>query len=255
MADPVATSPLAREGFVASAMFRARYSARSMLSAYPSVFLPLARGRYAGNVGRVMDPRRTEVVIDGFQRSANTFAVAAFQMAQPKPVNVAHHLHAAAQIIAAARSGIPTIVLIRAPEETILSHLVRLPYASARQAIKNYIRFYEGVYPRRHGFVVGEFRTVTSDFGSVIRELNDRFGTSFKGFDHTEENVRRCFELIEERNRQRFGSVEEHTVARPSSKRALQKEQVRARYLGPRLAGLRARAERAYRALVSERSD
>ena len=128
-------------------------------------------------------------MIDGFQRSANTFAVTAFQVAQPEPVNVAHHLHAAAQIIAAVRAGIPTIVLVREPEETILSHMIRLPYATGRQAIKNYIRFCEGVAPYRRGFVVGEFRAVTSDFGAVVRDLNATFHTSFAEFEHTDENV------------------------------------------------------------------
>ena len=251
MAEPMTVSPLARTGSVAVGLSRARYSVRSALSTKPGLYLPLARRRYAGNVGKVVEPGATQVVIDGFQRSANTFAVTAFQVAQPEPVNVAHHLHAAAQIIAAVRAGIPTIVLVREPEETILSHMIRLPYATGRQAIKNYIRFCEGVEPYRRGFVVGEFRAVTSDFGAVVRDLNATFHTSFAEFEHTDENVRRCFDLIEQRNRERFGSVEEHTVARPSSERAHEKESVRERFMDPGLAGLRDRADRAYAALVT----
>jgi hypothetical protein len=251
VAESMTTSPLARSGSVAVGVSRARYSVRSALSTRPSLYLPLARRRYAGNVGKVVEPGVTQVVIDGFQRSANTFAVTAFQVAQPGPVNVAHHLHAAAQIIAAVRADIPTIVLVREPEETILSHMIRLPYCTARQAIKNYTRFCEGVEPYRRGFVVGEFRAVTSDFGSVIRDLNARFATSFAEFEHTDDNVRRCFALIEERNRERFGSVEEHTVARPSSERAHEKERVRERFMAPALAGLRDRADSAYAALVT----
>jgi hypothetical protein len=249
--EPATTSPLARTGALAVGGARVRYSVRSVLSAHPALYLPLARRRYAGNAGKVFEPGATQVVIDGFQRSANTFSVTAFQMAQPEPVNVAHHLHAGAQIIAAVRAGVPTIVLARAPEATILSHMVRLPYATARQAIMNYIRFYESVLPYRDGFVVGEFAEVTTDFGGVIRRLNHRFSTAFASFDHTEENVRRCFDAIEERNLQRFGSIEEHTVARPSSERTADKESTRARFDDPALEGLRARAARGYDALVS----
>ena len=250
MAEPMTASPLARTGSLAVARARTRYSVRSVLSSRPGVYLPLARRRYAGNAGKVFEPGATQAVIDGFQRSANTFAVTAFQMAQPEPVNVAHHLHAAAQIIAAVRAGVPAVVLVRSPEETILSHMVRLPYATARQAIKNYIRFYESVYPYRDRFVVGEFTEVTSDFGAVIRRLNERFGTSFTEFDHTQENVQRCFDAIEVRNVERFGSVEEHTVARPSSERAVEKESIRARFMAPEVAALRERAARGYQALV-----
>ena len=56
----------------------------------------------------------TELVIEAFPRSANTFATVAFQLSQPAPVRVAHHLHAPAQVTeargadagAAASSGI-----------------------------------------------------------------------------------------------------------------------------------------------------
>ncbi|RMG27959.1 MAG: hypothetical protein D6732_19595, partial [Methanobacteriota archaeon] len=41
---------------------------------------------------------RTEIVIEGYPRSANTFAVVAFRLAQNRPVKIAHHLHMEAQI-------------------------------------------------------------------------------------------------------------------------------------------------------------
>jgi hypothetical protein len=38
---------------------------------------------------------------------------------------------------------------------------------------------------------------VTADYAVVIRSLNERFGTSFREFEHTPENVRACFEAME----------------------------------------------------------
>jgi hypothetical protein len=141
----------------------------------------------------------TELVIDGYQRSANTFAVYAFQSAQQQRVRLAHHLHAPAQLIEAARRQIPALVLIRDPEETILSHVMYEPNASFGSALVSYERFYSRLLPYREAFVVGDFHDITTDLGSVIRRVNERFGTSFQEFDTTDENVRRCFELIEER--------------------------------------------------------
>ena len=43
----------------------------------------------------------TQLVIEGFPRSANTFAVITFWHLQPKKVIVAHHQHVPAQIIRA----------------------------------------------------------------------------------------------------------------------------------------------------------
>ena len=60
-------------------------------------------------------------------------------------------------------------------------------------------RFYARLLPYRDRMVVGEFGRVTSDLGSLIEEMNARFGTAFTPFVHTPENVERVFAFIEER--------------------------------------------------------
>jgi hypothetical protein len=139
----------------------------------------------------------TCLVIDGYTRCATTFAVYAFQLAQPRPVRMAHHLHAPAQLIAAARRGLPTIALIREPRGAILSQLIREPDVDLRDALVAYTRFYRSLMAYAGSFVLGEFDEVTSDFGAVIRRVNRRFATSFAEFDHTQEQARACFDLIE----------------------------------------------------------
>src|SRR5690242_11568578 len=62
-----------------------RHLARSRFTEHPSIYLPFARRRYPGPSPNVIGPQ-TELVIDGYMRSANTFAVYAFQMAQRRPV-------------------------------------------------------------------------------------------------------------------------------------------------------------------------
>lgn len=241
---------MGRRADLRTRLCRLRYGARTLLSVYPSVYLPFARRKY-GSEG-VVDSQ-TEVVIEGFQRSGNTFAVIGFQLAQGRPTRVAHHLHAAAQVVAAARMGIPTLVLIRDPAESATSHMLREPCITGRQALSNWIRFYERVLPYRDRFVVAEFGAVTTDLGAVIRRLNERFRTVFAEFEHTEANVARCFELIEQRNRERYGTLVESHVARPSAKRDALKQSVRSDVCSDALAGLRALALRRYRALVDAR--
>ena len=85
----------------------------------------------------------TELVIDGFTRSASTFAVVAFQLAQPRPVRVGHHLHAPGQIIRAVRLGVPVLLTVRPPEDTVLSLVVREPYVTIPQGLHAYARFHE----------------------------------------------------------------------------------------------------------------
>jgi hypothetical protein len=256
-----------------------RHIGRRWLTRYPALYLPVARARHAN---AVVD-EATDIVIDGFTRSTGTFSVIAFQLAQNDHVRAAHHLHAAAQFIAAAELGTPTMVTVRPPEPTILSAMLRHPLVTPGQWLKFYIEFYESLRPMRDRFVIATFEEVTADFGAVTHRVNQRFGTDFKEFCHTEENVATCFAMIEERSqgppwgdpmrrflsgvisadeywgvtqpyreeRERYWhSVPEQRIARPSGEREAFKAEVRSRYLVPRLAGLRRRAEEAYEAVV-----
>lgn len=193
---------------------------------------------------RVVSPT-TQIVIDGFPRSANTFAVIAFSMAQPHEVEVAHHVHLPAQILAAVRGNLPTILLIREPEEVVTSLVLRFPHISVPKALKRYVRFHRLLTPHRGAIVVADFPDVVSDYGSVIRRVNERFETRFAEFHHTPESVAECLTLIGEWDRGRFGAGEafDRRAARPSSTRESMKAQLRPLYQSDRLAALRREAE------------
>src|SRR5439155_9424494 len=111
------------------------------------------------------------------------------------------HLHAAAQLIAGTKLGIPTIVLIREPAESVASEAIRSYPVPLRSVLHAYCCFYEALRPYLDCMTVGEFRTVTSDFGSVIQAVNCRFGTSFGLFEHRPEKMSTVFKLIEEREK------------------------------------------------------
>jgi hypothetical protein len=216
------------------------------------VFLPSVRFRPA--LREPEDPRpsvsrSTEIVIEGFPRSGNTFAVVAFRFAQDRQLKMAHHLHAAAQIKRAAQLHIPAIVLIREPSEAILSVLVRDPHASTRWALHSYIRFYSAVAPHLEKTVVAPFAIVTSDLASIIRVVNKRYGTAFKEFVPTEEaldSVRQTVEWMGRRDSESTGWDFRLGVALPSEQRQRAKEARRTEYLDDRNEPLRMRAELLY---------
>jgi hypothetical protein len=188
-------------------------------------------------------------VIEGYPRSANTFAVAAFQLAQGREVEIAHHLHGAAQIKRAARLGVPAVVLVREPSEAILSLMVRDPTASVRWAIHSYVRFYSNVVPHLDKIVIAPFVTVTSDFGSIIRVVNARYGTAFKDFVTTEGTLEEIWQTVESMGRRdsmRTGQDYDQGVALPSDERRRAKEARRSEYLDERNKPLRLTAESLY---------
>jgi len=186
----------------------------------------------------------TDIVIEGYPRSANTFAVAAFLLAQPRPVNIAHHLHVPIQVIRAVQWGIPALVLLRNPDDAVLSWLVRERGLSVARALKDYVAFYTALRPYRYGFVLATFEDVTQHFPQVVDWVNQRFGTRFRALELTPENLTRIFALVEAWDRADTGRdrVTETTVARPSAVRAVLKEAHKQELLHPRWQHLRAAA-------------
>jgi hypothetical protein len=228
------------------------YSTRYVVNAYPAVYMPLARIRHSDRADWSVrhDP---ELVIEGFGRSGSTFAVDAFELAQPSPVRLAHHTHAAAQVITAVKWGIPTILIVRHPEQVVPSHMARRDIG-ARPPLVAWIRFHERLLPYRYGFVVTPFEEMTSNLGVAIQRVNKRFGTNFGAFDHNPASQALVFDRIEARNRQRFGigtPEGERSLARPTPEREARKQTLRSAYEAPVLSSLRVRAERVYRSLVS----
>ncbi|HEY3764676.1 MAG TPA: hypothetical protein VGL44_05920 [Gaiellales bacterium] len=243
----------------ASAVLRARareasYRTRYLLNAYPAFYMPMGRVRHRGK-SEYLVQRETELVIEGCGRAGSTFAVIAFNSAQSRPVRLAHHTHAAAQVLTAVKWGIPTLVIVRPPLDSALAHMARRDIP-ARPALVSWIRFHRRILPVRHGFVAVSFADMTSDFGAAVVKVNEAFGTSFGVFDHTPENEVGVFAAIEGRNRDRWGEQmtpeRARSLARPTPERAAKKERLRTELEAPGLAGLRAQAHDLYQTLVGQ---
>src|SRR3954454_24963560 len=149
------------------------WSLRTRWSEHRS-YLTYSRYRHPLNV--VDDT--TQLVIEAFPRSANTFATVAFQLSQPAPVRVAHHLHAPAQVADGVRRGIPVLVLVRHPRDAVTSQVIRSPGISVPSALSAYTRFHGFVATVGTGCQIATFEQVTGDFGFVIDALNRRYGTN-----------------------------------------------------------------------------
>lgn len=234
------------------------YRLRTFSRQHPALFLPFARWRWTrwraqycpdttGPEPAAPHPldRDTKIVIEAYPRSGNTFAHVAFKFAQPQPVKIGHHTHAAAHLIAAARRGMPALAVARAPEDAVISYLIGDfdPNLSMRQAIREYIAFYGPLLPYRDKIYIATFEELTTDFGAVIRQVNQRFGTDFTPFEHTEANVERCFELIDAGYELTFGPLSEKVVSRPAESRQALKQELREQYRTPELADVRDRAQ------------
>ncbi len=182
-----------------------RTGLRNFISSYPSVYFSIAN---PSNDPRLINSE-TEIVIEGFPRCGNSFAEAAFRVAQAKEVQIAHHSHASAQVIRAHRQGVPCIVVFRPPENAVTSLLHKYPShtTTIRQTINQYIRFYQDILPYKESYILASFKSVTNDYGIVIDLLNNKFNCQFNRFEHTEKNVERAFELVDQLTLERTGNA------------------------------------------------
>jgi hypothetical protein len=228
--------------------YRVRREARTFLGRWPGAARRFRTGEFPTGA--------TEICIEGFLRSGNTFAVIAFQRAQPRVVSIAHHTHAAGAVIAAVEMGTPTLVLIRPPEESVLSYVIRWPSLTIGQALRGYVRFYEPLVAHRDRFVVGRFDEVTADLGAAIRRVNDRFGTDFVPYEPTEENeraVRAELDIWDANTNRQEGGPAELGRGRPTEEKEARKAALRDAYRSSPYARARARAEAVYRTITSTR--
>jgi hypothetical protein len=141
----------------------------------------------------------TRFVIEGFPRSANTYAVVALEAANGRQGRrLAHHTHSSVTIMRACHLHIPILFLIRRPEDAVLSLCARYPGLSSDQGLSSYIRFHQKILPVLSDIYVARFEDVVEDFGSVIAGVNDRYGLRFSCYTKTPEAEASLIRRIDE---------------------------------------------------------
>ena len=173
---------------------RLNFSLRSLVAREPSLWLlyqPYIWWRKnkrqtlgkAKNVSETFVHEQTELVIDGFQGSANGFAVAGFKQHQSQKVRLAHHMHSPAEIIKAIEQQTPVILLIREPIGAVISLTSRWSYISVSQGLESYIKFYQKLSDYQDGYVVSTFEQTIQHLDKIVDRVNYKFNTNFDSID------------------------------------------------------------------------
>ncbi|WP_407916752.1 hypothetical protein [Kitasatospora sp. NE20-6] len=193
----------------------------------------------------------TALLIEGYPRSANTFCVVAFHMANGTDLRLAHHLHTPVNVERAVRFGVPAIVLVRDPLAAVASHMVRSPWVRPADGLTGYTRFYERVRRLADSLVIADHGRVTTDFGGVVAQANRRFGTDFALYRPSPENDRAAMARIDAIERaDSGGALRPSRVPRPHPARQAQLREATARLRDPRLHDRLVRATTVYEDLT-----
>lgn len=186
---------------------------RRLVDSYAGV--PYLKRR--GSMQSLLPSTNSDVLIDGFPRSAGSFAYYAFQVANVRRT-VKGHTHSSDVIRKAIHFGVPTILLVREPIGCLASFTQFVPDLSVHTALLHYRRFYRCIAPLTPMATVGTFDEVTTNFGSVIDRTNRKFDTDFATYEDTPQNKSQVTRMLEQAN-QHYSTGTELTAARPSKSR------------------------------------
>lgn len=184
----------------------------------------------------------TDVMIEGYPSAANSVARETLALTQPG-ISVASHLHSATHVRRALALGVPVLVVLRPPADSIASIMARFPDQGFRPGteLRRYERFYRAITPLADQVALSRFEDTVDRLGTVLRAMNSRLGTRFVPFADGDPAIGdRVREVLDAWSETRFGDRAATSTARPSDARrqALDaaRTAVRDRRYAPRLA-------------------
>jgi len=187
----------------------------------------------------------TDLLIDGFPRSANTYASEAILLANPG-LTLAHHLHQPRPVEWAVARNTPALLLIRDPDAAVASFRCFEPRIPIDKAYAGYAYYYERLWPIVPALVVAEFDEVVANLTRVVATLNNRYGLKLTAPDA--DAAAQIFERVDDFSRRHFGEHDfDAKVARPAERPA------RGDGIADADPEVRARAYRAYERVIAAR--
>ena len=116
---------------------------------------------------------QTDIVIEGYPRSSNSFTVWMLGVLQGEEpyLSVAHHTHTTENLRLGLYFGKPIVVLVRPAEDAILSFMI-YGDQSVEYATERYKAFYSGVLRLPEPPMAVRFETVVTDVNQVVTRIN-----------------------------------------------------------------------------------
>ncbi len=163
--------------------------------------------------------KNTDLTIDGFQRSANTFAYVGFSILN-NHTRVAHHAHTSSQIIYSVNNDIPVLLLIRNPIDSIVSFYIFLngevPF---KVIINSWKHFYLPLIKFKDKIFVSDFNDTINDFEDTIKKINSFYNLNFKTNYYEKDLEKEIFKKIEQSHKNHFDNSSKNKIAIPYNDR------------------------------------
>jgi hypothetical protein len=172
----------------------------------------------------------TEIVVDSFPRCGNTFLYHLLRETQPPGTRIAHHMHSAGHLAMGSRLGIPTISIVRHPQDACLSLIIRNPKAQAKDTLLNYLHFHMTLSKLKKVYIV-DFNLLIHNTDKAFIYITKRYPSiKYRTIDDLViKNVSKRVGNADRRDRERRGDQRgsEFTVGKPNAIREKIKEERR----------------------------
>lgn len=122
----------------------------------------------------------TDIVLEGYPRSANTYLYRIIRAASGDKLKISHHVHRPQQVLMALRYRIPCFVIFRHPLDAIASYLVREPSFTVNRCMVDYLQFAQTTIAQvgQPGLYILTFDKIVADPKSVTHAILTKIGQS-----------------------------------------------------------------------------
>ena len=200
-------------------------------------FYPFILKHFNQRLYKNLAKESTQLIIEGFPRSANTFLVHATEQASSLPIQIAHHLHDPIQAKIGLEHKIPTVIILRDPLSSFISFKLKSPHLPVSVMYKIYMSFHHQVnkiHNENIHFV--RYEDVTQKPNDVVQWILEEL------LKHRKDQINMVheddiFSSIDKKKKAResanpdLNAYYQSSVARPTEEKEAQKEKIRATIL------------------------
>lgn len=168
--------------------------------------------------------KNSDIVIEGFVRSSNTYFETNFRLSNPS-LKIAHHNHQISQLYFANKFNKKIVFLIREPIDSIISAYIYWAKSTHPNKILNeWIKYHRNVINLNLNINVYSFLQVTTDYNSIITDLNKKTNSNFLLAD---EDIlqKKTFNKIKENLKDIKRGIT-HIASIPSNDRNIEKQKI-----------------------------
>ena len=163
---------------------------------------------------------------------------------------ITSRVHSPSQVKLAVQRGVPRLLTIRNPIDTVASAAVAARHVPIPLLLQEYIHLYTQLYPLLDEVLVATFDELVTDFDEVLTALNERFGLGFRPFGHSTENVDAVFAEIANHHVEHWGS-DSSSLPVPAAGRRQLNQRARAEIARPEYASLLQEAQTVFETVAA----